>query len=219
METDSSSASVACNSSLATEASASSVDVTCNTSQENVSAASLPSLEHSYAKTPMDCTVIEDPVAPIPSAVPIEVLLEVRGRLLAILPKYCVPIVTDQSQVSVVLISRQAQLSVQRSLQFHVNGDVTLNVHCKTIPSEAYTVKNNQFLTVYVKNVQPPIPLEDLDGVGYFADRALAIVNAVRLMEVCAGVDNDDYSPAWESSSHIGVIDGNPYKESTCVTL
>lgn len=168
--------------------------------QANLSA-SLP-LDHSYAKCVEETVVLEPPPVIEQAKVEMEVLLDARQKLLHLLPNYCTPIVTDDTQVSVVFLSRQSQLSLQRSIVFNVNGDVTVNVHCKTVSSEPF-----------LKNVPPPMPLEDLEGVGYFVDRALAIVKSVRLKEVCAGVDNDNYLPAWEYSTHVGSVDVNPYKE------
>ena len=132
-----------------------------------------------------------------------ETLIEVRNKLLLFLPNYWTPVVVDNSGVSVLLLSRQTQITVQRSVVFKSSGEVVVNVHCKEVNSETFLEQSS-----------PPMPLIDSDSESqnYFVDRAVRIVSKVRPMEICAGADIENYTPVWESCEK-GVIDNNPYKE------
>ena len=101
----------------------------------------------------------------LPTEVPIDILLDARNKLLLFLPNFWVPVVTDKSGISVLLLSRQTQLTTQRSVVFSVSGGVLLNVHCKPVSIEPF-----------VEGVLPPIPLSDYESVNYFVDRAVSIV-------------------------------------------
>ena len=138
---------------------------------------SYPMSDHDYAgKHAPNFTSEEAPsvevkqVLTLPTMASRDILLDARDKLLLFLPNYSSPAVTCNSGVSVILLSRQSPLSLQRTLFFNMSGEVTLSVHGKTVSVEPFLVE-----------AMPPVPLCDLESVNYFVDRAVHIVNRVRL--------------------------------------
>jgi len=157
-------------------------------------------MDHGYAAA-VPCVepeVIHEPPVQLEDN-SVELLLEAREKLLLGLPPYWVPFV-DKNGVHVMLLSRQDKKAVQRSLYCLPSGRVELSVHCRPM-----------LIDPYLEGVCDSVILKS-DTVGEFCDRIIAIVAKVRLMEICAGVDNAAYREVW-SSVDLGEIDKNPYQE------
>ncbi|KAK3921467.1 Ubiquitin carboxyl-terminal hydrolase 1, partial [Frankliniella fusca] len=154
--------------------------------------------EHNYFKSSFisetedgTSVIIEEP----PKIVSQDTLMEMRQKLIGCLPNNWVPIVSSLSEISVVLISCLSSVpSLQRSVIFNVSGEMSLYVHGNSVSCDPFLVDE-----------LPPVPL--------LVDKVVSIVAKIRLKEVCAEVDLDQYSPAWEHCLYAGKIDENPFKE------
>jgi len=109
-------------------------------------------------------------------------------------------VIIHLNAIHVIMVSAQSDLSIQRSLEFLPNGNVKLFVHCQPVDVKPF-----------LANATEPVALFP-DSVNDFVHRITLIVNNVRQMEVCSGVDQKDLKAGWQSCPN-GKIDENPYKE------
>ena len=102
--------------------------------------------------------------------------------------------------IHVVLISSQNNVSGQRSVFFYTNGNIELFVHCQPVDIEPF-----------LENATEPVSLKST-SVNEFVQRIVTIVNNVRRMEICSGLDSEDLKAGW-GTCPLGEFDKNPYKE------
>ncbi|KAE8742013.1 hypothetical protein FOCC_FOCC012454, partial [Frankliniella occidentalis] len=89
------------------------------------------------------------------------------------------------------------------SMLFDDDGAVDISVHRQKISADSF-VENLPLVSL-----QPHL-------IDHFVDRAVAIINRVRAMEVCAGADQDKYASVWGDTSG-GFIDRNLFGEARYV--
>ena len=139
-----------------------------------------------------------------PSPLPIDfepsLLSDVCSKVSFFLHDSWISCVSDGG-LNVMLLSRKFTKSVQRQIFFHPNGDVQLIVHCVPLP-----------VSDILKDVKCRVKLNS-GSVGAFVDRCIEIVNAVRKLEICSGLNLVEQKHLW-SSIPTGRIDSNPYQEN-----
>lgn len=160
--------------------------------------------DHDYTRPPCAlenyeaCTVTSSAYVPEPPD--LAVLEEMKQKLDFFLYSNWVSVL-ERDGISVLLVARDRPRVSQRSIFFHYGGAVQMSVHCYDLDSEPY-----------VKDAPLPFPLSG-ETINEFVDRAVYVVGQVRLMEICAGVDNEKYECVWDYCT-FGHIDRNPYRES-----
>ena len=131
-------------------------------------------------------------------AVPWRVMWEVKCKVELFLHSRWMVILKDKA-VHVVLMS-QRNLSIQRNITFSTCGNVSLQVHCKSVDVNSY-----------LSDVCAAFPLNEYN-VNEFVDRIVGVVEKIRMLEICGGWDDEKLKTGWTSCQH-GVIDENPYQE------
>ncbi|KAK3919930.1 RNA exonuclease 3 [Frankliniella fusca] len=129
-----------------------------------------------------------------------DLLLLVRNKLLLMLPNNFTPVV-DNMGIHVIMLGRRESKAVQRDIFVKANGDMRIEVHGQHYNSSSI-----------LRDVMGPRPLLSEEDTGYFVDRIAQIVNKVRILEICASVDNVEYKDAWDVNGK-GVVDCDVYKE------
>ncbi|KAK3921460.1 Transposable element P transposase [Frankliniella fusca] len=155
---------------------------------------------------PSGMKLLTDPVkksvSPATSAVDVSsnfnLLLQVKEKLELFLFKRWLVII-DKDCLHVVYYSIQDSLVVQRSLVVSLSGDVKAFVHNEPICMSIF------------KDLDPAIPLE-ADSINNFVDRIVSVVNYFKKLQVCGGIDDKKFQPAW-SSCPLGYTDKNSFKE------
>ncbi|KAK3929356.1 Sensory rhodopsin I transducer [Frankliniella fusca] len=155
---------------------------------------------------PSGMKLLTDPVkksvSPATSAVDVSsnfnLLLQVKEKLELFLFKRWLVII-DKDCLHVVYYSIQDSLVVQRSLVVSLSGDVKAFVHNEPICMSIF------------KDLHPAIPLE-ADSINNFVDRIVSVVNYFKKLQVCGGIDDKKFQPAW-SSCPLGYTDKNSFKE------
>ncbi|XP_052127944.1 uncharacterized protein LOC127750386 [Frankliniella occidentalis] len=127
-------------------------------------------------------------------------LLGVRNKLLLMLPNFFTPVV-DNKGIHVLMIGRRESKAVQRDVFVSSSGVVRIEVHGKPYSSVSI-----------LQDVMPPKPLLTEEDTGYFLDRISQIVNKVRLLEICAGMDSVEFKDAWDVTCN-GVSESDVFKE------
>ncbi|KAK3925948.1 Proline--tRNA ligase [Frankliniella fusca] len=123
-------------------------------------------------------------------------LFNVKDKLAFLLPNLFIPVV-DNGGIHILQIGRRESKAVQREIFVSTAGAVRMEVH-------GYPFDPRSLLS----GVLPQQPLTP-DNEGYFIDRVLQIVGNVRLLEICAGVDKEEYKDVWD------VIEGDTIVDDT----
>lgn len=125
-------------------------------------------------------------------------LLDVREKLVFLLPNMFVPIV-DNNGIHVLMLGRRESKAVQREIFMSGSGAVKIEVHGQVYPSHNIVPKGRQ------------LPLTP-NNVGYFVDKIVEIVNKVRILEICTGMNKEEYKEAWSSTPN-GYVVSDTFKE------
>jgi len=125
-------------------------------------------------------------------------LLDIREKLVSMLPNLFVPIV-DNNGIHVLMLGRRESKAVQREIFMSCNGAVKTEVHGQVYPSHDIVPKGRL------------LPLTP-DNVRYFVDKIMEIVNRVRVLEICTGMNKGDYKEAWSSTPN-GYVVSDTFKE------
>lgn len=126
-------------------------------------------------------------------------MLEARNKLFLMLPETFVPIV-DRKAIHVLMIGRKEAKAVQRQVTVSLSGDIHLQVHGLDYPAHSV-----------LSGVRSQQPLTE-DTCGYFVDRVVEVVSNLRLLEICAGMDQQEFKEAWSVTPQ-GVIESDTFKE------
>ncbi|KAJ1528931.1 hypothetical protein ONE63_007300 [Megalurothrips usitatus] len=115
------------------------------------------------------------------------------------LPHYFMPIV-DNGGLHVLMVGRKQSKAVQRSVFVSPSGSVKFEVHGKEY-------RGNEVL----RGVPIEKPLSN-ENLGYFCDRIVKIVSNLRMLEICAGMNKEEFKEAWPVTAG-GFIDNDTFKE------
>ena len=135
-----------------------------------------------------------------PPLPPVSVLMEIKEKVDVFLWRNWISVL-ESDGLNVMLLSRDRPRTTQRNIFIQYSGEVEVSVHCQDCKAD-----------VFVEKVAAPVVLQE-DTINEFVDRVVSLVSAVRLMEVCAGVDVDRLESVWDGCPG-GFIDRNPYRES-----
>ena len=132
------------------------------------------------------------------------IIQETKSKVELFLYSNCLCL-AERKEFVILFLSRSEDKITQRQLNFTFDGNFSLKVHCKPFSTEALA-----------KKVPPSSEPLSLSTIPAFVDRMVQVINAVRELEICTGVDTSDFKTVWPLCSS-GVIDLNPYKETRYV--
>ena len=105
--------------------------------------------------------------------------------------------------ISVLLLSRDVEMTTQRRASVLFFGNVTMSAHCK---------KMNENILRSIPCLLRTGPLLGSD-VDVFVNHVISAVNETRKWELCVSSNNKKYEFLWKGN-RLGTVDTNPYSES-----
>lgn len=127
---------------------------------------------------------------------------EVQAKISCYLPQHWVSI-CDGVGVSVLLLSRDVEMTTQRRVFVSYFGNVTVSAHRKKISED---------ITHNILSVNQTVPLSE-NNVGDFAKFVISVVDEIRKLDVCVGCNHEEYESLW-AGCRFGTVDTNPFGET-----
>ncbi|KAK3931225.1 LOW QUALITY PROTEIN: Transposable element P transposase [Frankliniella fusca] len=129
-----------------------------------------------------------------------DLIMELKTKVDLFLPCNWI-CVAEKRTVHLVLLSRNIEKSIQRRIGYRSDGELTVSVHGKAVDSDRF-----------LKNLAKPGAL-CRNTVDSWVDFLVSLLNEVRGLEICSGIDFEDCVEAWDGFPN-SYIDKNFFKES-----
>ncbi|KAK3909685.1 Transposable element P transposase [Frankliniella fusca] len=129
-----------------------------------------------------------------------DLIMELKTKVDLFLPCNWI-CVAEKRTVHLLLLSRNIEKSIQRRIGYRSDGELTVSVHGKAVDSDRF-----------LKNLAKPGAL-CRNTVDSWVDFLVSLLNEVRGLEICSGIDFEDCVEAWDGFPN-SYIDKNFFKES-----